>query len=151
MELLGVVPRFDQTVAHGVAGGLVSTEVVEVESGASECVLHVVDDRALDRLLVVAHVRAHQLPDLLGAFPTMTHEFGTVELLIFCLAAKFEFGIAPFNRLGLGNFLLLERGSGFGLPAQIEVVDNVILRGFNVCFFGCGGFLELLVCFLGHF
>ena len=78
MELLGVVPRFDQTVAHGVAGGLVSTEVVEVESGASECVLHVVDDRALDRLLVVAHVRAHQLPDFLVGCLFIVTELGSV-------------------------------------------------------------------------
>jgi len=69
--LLGVVPSFDQAVAHRVAGGLVSAIVVEVESGASERVLHVVYDRALNGSLVVADVRAHQLPDLFGTLPTM--------------------------------------------------------------------------------
>lgn len=44
MELLGVVPGLKQTVAYGETCGLVSTEVVEVESGASECVLHMVYD-----------------------------------------------------------------------------------------------------------
>jgi hypothetical protein len=106
----------------------------------------VVDDRALDGLLVAADVRAHQLPDLLGACLTLTHEFGAVELLIFCLAPKFEFGAAPLNSRGRGNLLLLE--SGLGLPAEIEVVDYVILKGLNDFFLDWGGFLQLLVCFL---
>jgi hypothetical protein len=59
MVLLRVVPSFNQTVTHRVPSGLVRAQIVKVESCASECVLDVVDDGALDGLLIVADVRTH--------------------------------------------------------------------------------------------
>ena len=66
--LLGVVPCFEQAVAHRVCCGLISSHVVEVESGARQSVLDVIDDGSLDGLLVGANVGAHQLPHLFLPF-----------------------------------------------------------------------------------
>lgn len=44
VELLGIVPCFDETVADRETGSLVCAKVIEVESGAGEGVLHVVYD-----------------------------------------------------------------------------------------------------------
>ena len=64
MVLLGVVPCFKQAIAHRVCRGLISSHVVEVEPGAGQSVLDVIDDGSLDGSPVCANVRAHQLPHL---------------------------------------------------------------------------------------
>jgi len=52
---------------------LVSAKVIEVESGASEGVFDVVDDRALDRFLIASDVGAHQFPKLLAFLVLLSH------------------------------------------------------------------------------
>ena len=65
VELLSVVPGLDQSIAHGVCSGLISTLVVEIEPGSRQSILDVVDDRSLNRTLVTTDVRAHELPHFL--------------------------------------------------------------------------------------
>lgn len=65
--LLGVIPRLNQSIPNREGCSLVRRKVVEVEASASEGVLDVVDNLALNALAVGAHVRAHQLPHLVCA------------------------------------------------------------------------------------
>jgi hypothetical protein len=79
--LLGIVPRFDQSISNRESGCLVSSEVVEIESSSSEGVLHMVDNLSLDGLGVVAEVGLHQLPHLLRSFlGVVVFEFGLKKL-----------------------------------------------------------------------
>lgn len=61
---LSVVPGLEESVTNGEGGSLVSTKVVEVETGASKSVLDVVHDLLLDVLLAGGKVSAHELPHL---------------------------------------------------------------------------------------
>ena len=56
MELLSIVPSFDQAIAYGVRSSLVSTLVIEIESCTSKSVLNMIHNRSLDRTLVTADV-----------------------------------------------------------------------------------------------
>ena len=66
MELLGIVPRLEESIPDGERAGLVSSEVVEVETSSGQGVLDVVDDRSLDRLDIISKISAHELPHLLS-------------------------------------------------------------------------------------
>ncbi len=42
VKIVGIIPGFDESVLDGVSSCLISTKVIEVESGKTECVLNVV-------------------------------------------------------------------------------------------------------------
>ena len=65
VELLGIVPGFNESISDCHRSSLIGTEIVEVESGSSEGVLNMIDDLSLNRLPVVSEIRFHQLPHLL--------------------------------------------------------------------------------------
>ena len=66
MELLGIIPRLEESIPHGEGSCLISSEIVKVESGSGKGVLDVIGDLPLDTLGVRAHVGAHEGPHLLG-------------------------------------------------------------------------------------
>jgi len=81
--LLSVVPGFEEAVAHRVTGSLVCTLVVKVKTSASKGILNMIDDGTLDRILILANVRAHQRPHLLICALLNCFELRTVQDLLF--------------------------------------------------------------------
>mmetsp|Transcript_101606 Transcript_101606/g.140414 ORF Transcript_101606/g.140414 Transcript_101606/m.140414 type:complete len:202 (+) Transcript_101606:1511-2116(+) len=65
VEFVSIIPRLDQAISDGVGSGLVSTELIEVETSTCQGVLNVVDDLTLDGLVVGAKIGAHELPHLI--------------------------------------------------------------------------------------
>ncbi len=113
MELLGIVPGFDKTIAHRICSGLVGAHVVEVESCAGKSVLNMVDDRSLDGALVATNVGAHQLPHFLLPVGRGLPKLWSVEDTRFLVGlvaslslAEVEARVFAGEACGLGELLL---------------------------------------------
>jgi len=65
VELLSIVPGFNESISDGHRSSLIGTEIIEVESGSSEGIFDVIDNLSLNGLLVVTKIGFHQLPHLL--------------------------------------------------------------------------------------
>jgi hypothetical protein len=65
VELLSIVPGFNESISDGQSASLIGTEIIEVESGSSEGIFDVINNLSLNGLLVVTEIRLHQLPHLL--------------------------------------------------------------------------------------
>ena len=165
MELLGVIPGLDKAVTNREGGSLVGSHVVKVEAGASQSVLDVVDDAALDGALVGADVGVHELPHLLLAgglraelgpvqrlavllaLRGLTLGLGQVEPRVFPLEAALRLSSDLLGRVGLALFSEGgRRGRVLGLVLLDGGLDLVglLLRG------GRGLGVALLALFLRH-
>mgnify|MGYP006907055077 FL=1 len=56
MELLSIVPGFNESISDGQSCSLIGTEIVEVESGSSEGIFDVINNLSLNGLLVVTEI-----------------------------------------------------------------------------------------------
>lgn len=67
MVLLGIVPGLEESISHGQCSGLISSEIIEIESSSSKGVFNMVNDLSLNRLSVVTEIGLHELPHLLSS------------------------------------------------------------------------------------
>jgi len=86
VELLSIVPGFNESISDGQSCSLIGTEIIEVESGSSKGIFNMIDDLSLNRLLVVTEIRFHQLPHLLVSFlHIVILELGSIQNRVFIL------------------------------------------------------------------
>ena len=90
MELLCIVPCLNQAITDRISSCLIGAHVVEVKSGSRQGILNMIDDGTLDRSLIAADVRTHELPHLLLTFDWRA-KFGPIKvsLLVFIALCLF--------------------------------------------------------------
>lgn len=86
VELLSIVPGFNESISDGQSASLIGTEIIEVESGSSEGIFDVINNLSLNGLLVVTEIRLHQLPHLLvSLLHIVVLELGSIQNRVFIL------------------------------------------------------------------
>lgn len=121
MELLRIIPTFKKPVSDSVSGSLISSEIVEVESGSRQCVLNMVHDLPLNRLSVTAHVALHQLPHLLLALSCSLAKLRPEQLLIFRFILQIKLRTSS-SILAQGPIL-----SQFGIRCGLHISVKVVM------------------------
>ena len=136
VELLGVIPGFNQAIAHWVCCCLIRALIIEVESSPGQSVLDVINDRSLDGTLVATDIRAHELPNLFLAFGWLLSELRSVESGNLCLALLIKIFCEFETRVSSLHALLW---SGISKSCSSSILSRLLSD--LLSFFGCDLFL----------